>query len=541
MSTTAGLAPAPVGGLSARRAFWFAAAVTALIFVSGVFAPYFSVDSWSYLELSNRVFTDFFRLNTLRRFETPSPYSQAFPPLLPVLIAVVRKFANVGIYAGTLLNFPICIGLLAAAIRLVQKLSFPGWIGASSYLMLLGFPAFRYEATGGKSIPLYLTLLLCALLVLLDERIRPRRVALAGLSMGAACLDRFDAMAAACFIGAAFAVLAYRAGERPRGVIRILAVYFAVLGATISPMIAYGMRHFGKPFPSDNTSMVLLAKGGSSLDYYKTPAQPDLFRNPEKWLAGLVRPKLSTLVRGFYESAAETMLPFLLAIVLVVWGAARNQPIAPRAGPFAAVALCLIPVMLIPDLLAGFRESRYYSGSLLLLFLLSFLTLVSLTPEAWNARRASLVVLIAALPLGQAALQPLAASRGNLGSLRRMMAPRSPTAEMRQVTDAVNRDSAGQPHRLVFTSGHVTAVKYGALTGEPAAVMPRLMSGTFADFARDWGITHVYDGPMPRAPWEGEPQSSRADEMRTIQGPGVELVPLDLPGLYRIRLTSAGL
>jgi hypothetical protein len=322
-------------------------------------------------------------------------------------------------------------------------------------------------------------------------------------------------------------------------VVKILALYFAVLGATLSPMIAYGMRHFGKPFPSDNTSMVQLAAGGTSLDYYQTPPQSDLLHNPKKWLGGLVRQKLARVVYTFFQAAAETMFPALLAIVLVVWGGARRRPIDAHAERFGALAAGLIPVMLFPDVLAGFREDRYDAGPLLLLYLLLFLALVSLTPGAWNARRASLALLMVALPLGPAVVEPLALSGGSLGSLRRMMAPLGPTPEMQRVTEAVKRDSAGQAHRVVFTDGYVAPFKYGALTGEPASAMPRLMSGTFADFARDWGITHVYDGPMPRAPWEAPPAVSRAENMRIIQAPGVELVPLDLPGLYRIRLNGS--
>jgi hypothetical protein len=65
--------------------------------------------------------------------------------------------------------------------------------------------------------------------------------------------------------------------------------------------------------------------------------------------------------------------------------------------------------------------------------------------------------------------------------------------------------------------------------------MPRLASGTFADFARDWHITHVYNGPIHHAVWE-PPAADPESLMRVIRAPGVELVPLELPGLYRIEL-----
>ena len=341
-----------------------------------------------------------------------------------------------------------------------------------------------------------------------------------------------------CIIGAAFGLCAYFPERKhPRRAVAVLAVYFTVLGATMSPMVVYGMRHFGKPFPSDNTSMVQLAHGGTSFDYYAAPPQSDLLHAPRKWLAGLFFYKLPRIAYSFFESMVDSILPALIAVVLVAWGASR--PLAsprPERAQFAVFGLVLIPLILVPIVLAAFVDSRYFSTPVLILFSLLFLGLVSLTAGVWNARRAALCSWCL-LPLSPALVQPLVATGGHLGSLPGLIAPLSPTPQMQQVTDAVRRDSAGQPHRIVFTSGHITAVKYGALTGEPTAMMPRLMSGTFADFARDWNITHVYDAEVPRMPWESA-APGRGDAMSVIKSPGLELVPLDLPGLYRVRLTS---
>ena len=52
-------------------------------------------------------------------------------------------------------------------------------------------------------------------------------------------------------------------------------------------------------------------------------------------------------------------------------------------------------------------------------------------------------------------------------------------------------DAGREPHRLIFTSGYIATVRYGALTGEPTTVMPRVKNGTFAAFVRDFHVTHV--------------------------------------------------
>src|SRR4051794_5984924 len=90
-------------------AFWFAAAATVSIFAVQLGRPNFSPDSWSYLELSNTVFSDFYRVNSVRQFERPLDYGNSFPPLWPILIALVRMLAPVGIYAEYLLNLAVCL------------------------------------------------------------------------------------------------------------------------------------------------------------------------------------------------------------------------------------------------------------------------------------------------------------------------------------------------------------------------------------------------------------------------------------------------
>lgn len=531
-------AVSPTNGVSTSRAFWFAAAVTIVVFLLGILAPYFIVDSWSYLELSNTIFKDFYRYNTLRQFENPSPYSQAFPPLWPVLLALVRKLADLGIYTGYLINFAVCVALLALLMRLFHRINSSGWVGAACYLSIFAYRPFLVEALGGKTIPLSVTLLAGALLILFREQITMPRISMAGLLMGLACLTRFDALPPACFIGVVFIAHAYRLERRFRRCVAVGAIYFAAFGITLSPLVAYGMTHFGKVFPSDNTRMLTEARGGTVLDYHKAPPASDLVQNPGRWMAGLVFHKAPKVALGFYEAASESLLPVFMAVVFVVWGATRSPLLPAPALRFSVLALILIPVMLLAEVLVGFLDIRYYAGPGLLLFAVLYVVLVSLTADVWSPRRVALLLLVTALLLCEVVIRPVVLNRrGPTLSLTERLAPLSPTLQMRQVTDAVNRDSSGQPHRILFTEGFMTSAKYGALTGEPTTLMPRLVDGTFADFVRDWHITHVYDGPIKRAPWEKAP-SDQVNARRDIDTGGVELVPLDLPYLFRIRIPA---
>lgn len=524
-------------GVSTKRAFWFAAVVTLVIFLTGIYFPYFLVDSWTYFELSKSIFKDFYHVNTLRQFESAPQYSNAFPPLWPVLLALARGLADLGIYTGYVLNFFVCIGLLAALMWLFRRMDFPGWVGAACYLCLLGFPLFLAEAVGAKTIPLAVTLLTLTFVIWVRDPITMPRVALAGLLMGLACLNRFDASATAGVIGLVFAARIYLSERRFRRGIAAAAIYFAVFGAVLSPWVAYGIRHFGRPVPSPDMRQLLLARGGLTLDYYEVPPPSDLTQHPRQWIAEFLFYKVPKAAYGFLESAVESPLPILLAAVLVVWGATGTPPLPTPAVRFSALALGLIPVMLLPASLVGFREGRYYSGTVLILFAVLLAVLVSLTPGAWGSRRSTLLLLVTVLPLCPAIVRPPLSNLSHLFSPADVMIPLSPTPEMHQVTDAVHRDSGGQPHRLILTIGYIASARYGAMTGEPVTLTPTIKNGTFAAFARHWHVTHVYN--PPNKSWVGPvPIRNPASVMREIDTPGVELIPLDLPGLYRIKLTS---
>jgi 6-phosphogluconolactonase len=520
--------PFPSNGLSVGRAFWFAAAITAVVFAAGVYTPKFIVDSWSYLELSNTIFKDFYRFSTLRQFESHSPYSNSFPPLWPILLALVRQVLDFGIYTGYLLNCFLCLGLLGVLIRLFQKLTFPGWVGAACYLTILGFPPFLWDALGAKTFPLSLTLLIGALAILFGDSVSAYRIALAGLLMGLACLNRFDALPVACVLGLIFVARAYRVTPKLRTSAAAAVAYFATLGLVLSPWVSYGMKHFGKPFPSDNVRQVLRADGGNVMDYYQTAPKSDLEQNPRRWLTGLVFQKTRRVIAGAIGPVLESALPLFLVAVLAAWLAGGRPPLSTPAANFMLLGLTLIPVILFPQALSGYSDSRYYSGPALLIFAMLFTVLLSVNPGAWGRRWSSLLLLLTALPLtppvAQAVLHPSKA-----------LAPLSASPEMRQVAEAVRNDSHGEWHRLILTIDDLSTAKYGALTGEPITVMPRLNGQPFAAFARDWRVTHVYNPPAGE--WGGAPSIvDPVSVMRRIETPGVELIPLDMPGLYRVRL-----
>ena len=81
--------------------------ISIIYFLGNLYLPYFSTDSWYYLEISKNIFSDFNKINTFKQFQINEPYNISFPPFYPILINIFNFFFNAGIYAGFFINFII--------------------------------------------------------------------------------------------------------------------------------------------------------------------------------------------------------------------------------------------------------------------------------------------------------------------------------------------------------------------------------------------------------------------------------------------------
>jgi hypothetical protein len=508
-----------------RSHAWIGVVVTVLAFAVISRISFFYSDSWTYLELSNTVFGDFYRINTLRQYASDTPYSTAFPPLWPVLIALARKVCEVGLYAGAVLNLFVCFGLLAAMIRLVRQLDMPAWTGTAAYLSVLACESFIEDALAARTCALSILFFTLTLATIVRPFQTPRSAALAGLWTGLACMSRFDMVPVAAGVGLLLALQAYKSGLRHA--VRIVLAYSLVLVAVMSPWIVYSWTHFGTPFASDNSRQVLMASGGHVINYSQTPPEADLFVRPITWIWGFFTGKLPITLKGLAFCFINSATLVLFAAVVIVWAGKRYPYFNSQVRRFAAAAVFLDLLSFLAPALVGYSDERYFIPAQLTAVVLLFAALATMLPAAWNGARVFwflMILAIGVIPHG--AFPWLVKHREQLQNSTWFPAPVHATPNMLRVATAVDRDSAGKWNRILVISPDPEGWNewiYGALTGRQGVVTPRFKSGNITSFIRDWHVTHLYDGQR---------QGGFVDPAQA------NLVPLEVPGLYRVKFRT---
>ena len=475
-------------------ATWICVFFVFATFYLGLYNPKFSPDSWSYLELSDSVFTDFYRVSTVRQFESTSAYSTAFPPLWPVCLAVFGKILGLGIYTGCLLNFVICLAILPVVLRLSRQLRMPSWAGHAIFLLLLALPYFRSELLAARSIPLSILLIGCLISLLMRPgAINPMRAAAMGLLAGLACLNRFDFLLAGLGLGVLMMILNAASATQNEATTRpdrsknltTAAVFYTLFFATLSPWFHYCYTHFGTPMASDNARQVYGATLSHVCNFYSSDRTlATLWNSPGSWITGLFTTKLVSISKmGMILIAAVPVM----AIIKVRRGFTGDSD---RRLWFLAVLIGALAA--VPIVLTGYGDGRYFCLHFLLTSLMgATLVLADQTPKAW-------ILKLRYAPAAVAIVLILLQSKSGLLSLHSIpkvdvqTAATSKFAEIASAIRSDGNDEASQP-RVLIASG-AEACQFGAVTKVGAVLKPFNFESEIVDeFVSRFGITHVLD------------------------------------------------
>lgn len=492
----------PDDALPDPRSTWRAMVVAALIALPLLLAvmvtPPYSPDSWAFHELSRTVLSDFYRFTHFRSYAESAPYSSAFPPLTPVLIALVDGLLGTGVRTGLYLAFGAFIIFAALSEAIGRRVTGAPWVGVAAALMLLLGPKMLVvELNAGRTIPLQLCLYALVLWGLTArDRIGAAGALGIGFAAGLAVLNRFDAILLPPLTALALIWLTgktIRAGQALVGSL-----------AAISPWLIYSWTTFGVIFATDNSGIATaLDPRAFVTDWWPAP-QPALADDPAAW-AAKVMGNAGTLVWNFFALLIGPM-GAALALALAVpaglhWLAARRPhdphgtTVQPRARMILAIFAAICALMMGPQVLTGYLEYRYYSALFWALFLLALCWIVA--RGASGHQRAAFaqiilaVALAATLPFSAYSFAKAAASgEFDVAGWSTFDAPKD-VAQLRACL-------ADQPDARTLVIGDDTfAARAGAQGGLATMMEPRNMAqgrldaaGTRA-FVEQWQVSHV--------------------------------------------------
>lgn len=247
----------------------------------------YSSDSWSLYELSRTVSNDFYSVRHIRNYEQVGSYSSSFPPLWPILVALADQITGLGAKSGFFLAVLSSLMFALSSEHAGRILFGIRWIGLAAAALVFGHSGYWGEVIAGRTIPLQLSFYAISISIATARPLTARAGALVGLVMGAAVLNRFDALPAAIALPFLALIL--------RPLPRFFPAYLVSLLIASAPWILYSWHRFGTIFKSDNSSVALSAKQRHIADWYLY-APPTLFDDPLSWIGKIALNAVMALV-----------------------------------------------------------------------------------------------------------------------------------------------------------------------------------------------------------------------------------------------------
>lgn len=325
------------------------------------------IDNWNLWELSLNLTRDFYHVWNLRSYATEPGQSVAYPPLYPLLIALVDGLTGAGPASGTIVNYCCAVAFVTVNARIARKIvgfSAVGFVVAAATLCFLPFTA---ELANARSHPLALLILAVIALIILRHPLQPWTSALVGLLAGLGVMARYDFLLPSIVLG----LLVWFWSRR----ITTVFAYGTGALAGASPWIAFSWLTFGTPFASDSRWTGAAREPGLWPNDWIAPPGP----TPLAGITDVLR-KLSLSINVPIEVAGDYtrhILPTAAVLLGALAGAAIFARLRPSTLAFPVdlpqpkqlqafrrliELLLLWPPLVFSLWLAGYPSVRYLSG-----------------------------------------------------------------------------------------------------------------------------------------------------------------------------------
>ena len=439
-----------------NEAYWHAAAAVfvmaylfALVGAAGI--SRFSPDSWSYFELAKSITGDnFYTFNTYASYFSDDR-SARFPFGFPALLAGLNAFAGWAPVNAAYLNAVLAVFAFLLVRSIAAAIGLPRVAGLALGCALVLWPGFLDEVASGRAYPAAMLLALAGLRVLLSARSTGTLIA-GGALFGGSALFRFDFLVSAWI---AMALVLWLARRRPADMV---AANVGFVGA-LTPWIAYSLIFFHTVWASDQSWLALSANPAFVLDF-PAHASATLYSDPTAWthrvLANVGRLS-GAIVRSL---PAQPLLCGLLVCAVFTHSRERFH------AAWGQMLICAIAVAmsLIPFVVTGNMDARYFTFA----FFGAAILLLTLCKDDARSRALTFACLAATAYIVLVALGFLADAAREASAINAYL------ADEEKAIEALARCHARERDVTYIFEGDVrgTAFRYGALTGNRAAVSP---------------------------------------------------------------------
>jgi len=379
-----------------KRFYWFSTllVLAMIVFIvsmnmlSTLIQPYtFSPDSYATYSLSKTVFKDFYHSPLIRSFPLNCSdilYSSSFPPLFPVLIALINLIFPMGIYAGIFVNFLSLVGIyvvLKKIFYLTLNTTHTLFITSVVFLSFLNIIPILGSLTNGWSLlpSIFLQVLTWHIILNTKKNVSCWRVICISILFALGALNRFDWLLPAIFSIVMFPLLF---SERKKMHLLISVCVFLL---AISPWVYYSENNFGVFWVSDNSrnafsSVVIFPHSFYLSDYI--PGYP-FYTHIGQWIRKVLGPFISLI-----KVMMIFCLPFsilVLAVLLRPIKELKNKItllFKKERNLLLCVAFIIVNYILCLGtiMLSGYGDERYHAGMVLSLFM----AVVILLSRAYN-------------------------------------------------------------------------------------------------------------------------------------------------------------
>ena len=234
-----------------RYILLFCALWTVMLFYVSLLHPVILWDTWQVYDMSKYVFSDFGYMDQIRQHIAFTHYEMAFPPVMPVGIAVINLVFDMGVSACVYFNSIVLMLLVAAFSKLFQSELYQ-LSGAIVLLFTMLGLSFISIYLGGLTQILGFYLLVLIIMMLMQSKLTLKDCAVLGVLCGLNLMNRFDALAVAAVVLLMVPIVVYVNQKSMQKSVQSFAVYGSSLLVTCFPWMIYSVVHFSSIFVTDN-------------------------------------------------------------------------------------------------------------------------------------------------------------------------------------------------------------------------------------------------------------------------------------------------